>query len=240
MTLTAYTGPMTITTPGTVIDAKRITGDLNVRASNVTITRSSVAGSVAIDRSGSLSIADTQIDVGDRPGTGLEAYNYTATRVHITGGNRSAYCASDCTIRDSYVHGQMTDETGVYHESGIRMEKNTTLIHNTIGCDAPNVAPDAGCSAGLTGYGDFAPVVNNLIQGNLFLTTPGGACAYGGSSGGKPYSDGARDIRFIDNVFERGRTGKCGYWFAVTDFDRNAPGNVFSNNTWIDGGVVNP
>ena len=36
-TLTAYTGPMTITTPGTVIEGKIINGTLRVTAANVTI-----------------------------------------------------------------------------------------------------------------------------------------------------------------------------------------------------------
>lgn len=238
--LTPYTGPSTITTAGTVIDAKQISGGLDIRAANVTVSRSSITGNVTVGGSGSLTITDTDIDAGDRAGTGLESANYTAVRVHVVGGNRSMYCANNCTIRDSYVHGQMTDETGVYHESGIRMEQNTTLIHNTITCDAPNVPPDAGCSAGLTGYGDFAPVRDNLIQNNLFLPSTGGACAYGGSSGGKPYSGDAANIRFIDNVFSRGPGGKCGYYFPVTDFLRNAPGNVWSGNVWDNGGTVNP
>lgn len=238
--LTPYTGPATITTPGTVVDAKQIRGDLEIRAANVTVSRSSITGNVTVGSGGGLTISDTDIDAGDREGTGLESQNYTAVRVHVVGGNRSMYCANNCTIRDSYVHGQMTDETGVFHESGIRMEQNTTLIHNTIGCDAPTIPPDAGCSAGLTGYGDFAPVRDNLIQNNLFLASTGGACAYGGSSGGKPYSDDAANIRFIDNVFSRGRGGKCGYYFPVTDFDRNAPGNVWSGNVWDNGGTVNP
>jgi Domain of unknown function (DUF4082) len=238
--LTPYGGPSTITTPGTVIDAKQITGGLEIRAANVTVSRSSISGTVAVGSGGSLAISDTYIDAGDREGTGLESQNYTATRVHVVGGNRSMYCADNCMIRDSYVHGQMTDETGVMHESGIRMEQNTSLIHNTIGCDAPNVPPDAGCSAGLTGYGDFAPVRDNLIQNNLFLPSTGGTCAYGGSSGGKPYSNETTNIRFIDNVFSRGRNGKCGYYAPVMDFDRNAPGNVWSGNVWDNGGTVGP
>lgn len=238
--LTPYTGPSTVTTPGAVIDAKQINGDIEIRAADVTISRSSVTGNVLVGGGGSLTISDTDIDAGDRDGTGLGDTNYTALRVHVIGGNRSMYCANNCTIRDSYVHGQMTDETGYWHESGIRMEQNTTLIHNTIGCDAPPFPPDAGCSAGLTGYGDFAPVRDNLIQNNLFLPSTGGACAYGGSSAGKPYSDDAANIRFIDNVFSRGSNGKCGLFFPVTDFDRNAPGNVWSGNVWDNGGTVGP
>ncbi|PKH37434.1 protein of unknown function [Nocardioides alpinus] len=238
--LTPYTGPLTIQTPGTVIDAKQVDGSLRILAPDVTISRSSISGNVSIEEDASLTITDTDINAGDRAGTGLEAYNFTATRVHVVGGSRSMSCAKNCTIRDSYVHGQMTDETGVHHESGIRMEQNTTLIHNTITCDAPNVPPDAGCSAGLTGYGDFAPVRDNLIQNNLFLPSTGGTCAYGGASGGKPYSDATANIRFIDNVFTRGSGGKCGYWWPITDFDGNAPGNVWSGNVWDDGTPVSP
>ena len=239
-TLTPYSGPTTITTAGAVIDAKQISGGLEIRAADVTVSRSSISGTVTVADGGSLTISDTYIDAGDRQGTGLEYQNYTAVRVHVVGGNRSMYCADNCTIRDSYVHAQMTDETGVIHESGIRMEQNTTLIHNTIGCDAPNVPPDAGCSAGLTGYGDFAPVRDNLIQNNLFLASTGGTCAYGGSSAGKPYSRQAANIRFIDNVFSRGRNRKCGYYAPIMDFDKNAPGNVWSGNVWDNGGTVRP
>lgn len=242
-TLTTYGGPLTITTAGTTVDAKRITGTLIIRAADVTVTRSHVTGNVRVD-SGSLTISDSDIDAGDRAGTGLEPRNYTAVRVHIRGGNRSAYCADNCTIRDSYVHGQMSDETGTYHESGIRMEQNTTLIGNTIACDAPDFPPDAGCSAGLTGYGDFAPVRNNLIQGNYFPASTGGACAYGGSSRGKPYSADAANIRFIDNVFERNPSSErgttCGYWFTIADWDGSAPGNEWTNNRYVDGAPVVP
>jgi hypothetical protein len=164
--------------------------------------------------------------------------NFTARRVHVTGGNRSIHCYNNCTIEDSYVHDQMDDPTGRIHESGIRMGQNATIRHNTIACDAPNYPPDAGCSAPLTGYSDFAPVRNNIIDNNYFVATTGGFCAYGGSSRGKPYSNQTRDIVFSNNVFERGTGGKCGYYGAITSFNRSLPGNVWTNNTWNDGGQV--
>jgi hypothetical protein len=153
-------------------------------------------------------------------------------RVEVTGGGRSVYCLRGCTIRDSWVHGQFTDETGVAHESGIRMGSDTTIIHNSIGCDAPMVPPDAGCSAGLTGYGDLSVIQRNLIQDNLFLATPAATCAYGGSTVDKSL---ANEIRFIDNVFQRGPHGTCGVYAAIMDFDPTAPGNVWSGNRWDDG-----
>lgn len=236
-TLSRYNGPMRITTPGTVIDAMSISGTLVIDASDVSVIKSSIEGNVTVE-SGNLTITDTMIDAGNREGTGLEAGNYVATRVHVIGGNRSMYCEMNCTIRDSYVHGQMLDPNGDagIHMSGIRMEQKTTLIHNTLVCDSPRPS----CSASLTGYGDFAPVRDNLIQNNLFLPSTGSACAYGGASAGKPYSDQSGNIRFIDNVFSRGTNGKCGVYFPVTDWNSSAPGNVWEGNTWDDGRPLRP
>ena len=207
------------------------------------MTRSKIVGSIRTDENStgySFTISDSEIDAGNRYNTGIGSVNYTATRVHVYGGNRSIYCYNNCTIADSYVHGQFTDSAGAAHESGIRMGQNTVIRHNTITCDAPNVPPDAGCSAGLTGYGDFTPVTNNLIENNLFKASTGGFCAYGGSSQGKPYSAQTRDIVFRNNVFERGNGGKCGFYGPITSFDSTRPGNVWSGNVWSDGGPVPP
>jgi hypothetical protein len=235
--LSAYTGPCTVTAANTVIDAKTINCDLSIRAKGVTISRSVVNGTVYADTNGSASftISDSDVRIGARMGTGIGDGYFTALRVEVTGGNRSINCFIDCTVEDSYVHGQFRDATGVAHESGIRMGSGSVIRGNTIGCDAPDVPPDAGCSAALTGYGDFAVVQNNTIEGNLFLASTGGYCAYGGSTQDKPYSAGVNSIRFLDNVFERGPGGKCGYYGPITSFDPSAPGNVWSGNTWDDG-----
>ncbi|MFD4327819.1 DUF4082 domain-containing protein [Nocardioides sp. NPDC058538] len=241
--LTPYTGPCDITTAGTVIDGKIVNCTLNVRAADVTIRNSVINGTVYNDEASNglgFRIVDSEVRIGNRGGTGIGNVGFTALRVEVTGGNRSINCWRDCTVRDSYVHGQFTDLSGVAHESGIRMGSGGVISHNTIGCDAPDVPPDAGCSAGLTGYGDFATVENNLIERNLFLVTTGGTCAYGGSSSGKAHGD-ANHIRFIDNVFQRtAARPNCGYWFPIASFDSSAPGNVWRGNVWSDGGVVNP
>jgi hypothetical protein len=239
-TLTNYTGPCRITTPGTVIDAKRVNCALQIAAPGVAISRSVINGSVYTDDAGtgSFTITDSQVDVGAREGTGIGDARFTATRVHVTGGNRSVNCFLDCSIVDSFVHGQFRDDTGRLHESGIRMGSNSVIRGNTVACDAPDVAPDAGCSAALTGYGDFAVVRNNVIDGNLFVGGSGGYCTYGGSTKGKPFSSGTRDIRFTNNVWQRGASGKCGVWGPITSFDSGAPGNSWSNNRWEDGTAI--
>ncbi|MDL5352377.1 DUF4082 domain-containing protein [Microbacterium sp. zg-YB36] len=248
--LTRYTGPCEIQTAGFVIDAKQVDCDLRILARDVEIRNSAINGSVYADynaNAASFTITDSEVNAGNGPGTGIGDAYFTATRVEVTGGTRSINCYGNCTVQDSYVHGQFHDTSGVHHESGIRINTNSNLIHNTIACDAPDFAPDAGCSAAITGYPDFDPVQNNTVDGNLIRAGSGGYCAYGGSTAGKPFSGQTRDIRFTNNVWERGtQTGAggrgyvCGWWGAITSFDINAPGNVWSNNLFDDGTRVAP
>lgn len=250
-TLKPYKGPQVITKAGKVIDGKLVAGGLVIRAANVVIRNSRINGSVSTDedsRRYSFSITDSEVHLGEVAGTGIGAVNFTVLRVEVTGGNRSMNCWKRCDVRDSYVHGQMTDETGSYHESGIRMGSYGKIVHNTISCDAPDVAPDAGCSAPLTGYGDFGPVRNMLIKRNFFMPTTGGFCTYGGSSRRKPYSDQARNVRFIENTYgilpvaqrERPDRKSCGYYGNGTDYDAKAEGNVARGNVNTDGEHVKP
>ncbi len=241
--LTPFTGDCLITQPDTVIDAKVVNCNLRIRARNVSITRSVINGNVHVrsaEDDASFSISDSEVDPGSALITGLGNANFVAKRVEVRGGMRSVYCALDCTIEDSYLHGQAGDPAGKAHLSAIRMSANTTVRNNTITCDAPRTPPGSGCSAGLTGYGGFGPVQNNLIEGNRFIGGTSSFCAFGGSTDGKRYSDDARDIRFVDNTFERGATGKCGNLGPVSGFDESAPGNVWRNNKWDDGTTLAP
>jgi hypothetical protein len=242
-TLTPYTGPCTIQTPNLVIDAKLISCDLRILTTGVKITRSRLNGHVDADNlktKASFTISDSYVDVGNWPGTGIGTRHFTATRVEVVRGSRSINCYEDCTVVDSYVHGQYHDTTGVNHESGIRMGSHATIRHNTITCDAPNYPPDAGCSANLTGYGDFDPVEHNLIENNFFGDGTGGYCTYGGSTAGKPYSAHTNTIVFRGNVWQKPADGISCYWGPITSFDVNAPGNVWQNNTYTDGKPVPP
>ena len=254
--LSAYTGPCTITAANTVIEAKTVDCVLTIAAANVQIRNTRINGSVWIEdpaKPYSFTITDSEIDAGPVDAThndgrsAIGKSHFVATRVETHGGIRGVWCEFACTVQDSWIHGQARDSGGHAHESAVRMGDGSTIRHNTLLCDAPDVAPDAGCSADLTGYGDFAPIRNNTIDKNLFMATPGGTCAYGGSSGkdgSKPYGNQAANISFSDNVFQRRNSvqasGRCGYWFAVTDFDATRPGNRWTNNTWDDGTPVIP
>ena len=243
--LSTYSGPCTITAANTVIDSKIVNCGLTIRAAGVRITNSKINGTIYLDRPTdpySFTISDSELDAGGPTNSGIGNSNFVAIRVHVHGGMRGIWCEYNCTVQDSWIHGQATDPSGVAHESGIRMGDGSVIRHNSLLCDAPNVPPDAGCSADLTGYGDFAPIRNNTIDKNLFLATTGGTCAYGGASGkdgSKPYGNQSANIAFTNNVFQHRssvqRSGKCGEWFAIADFDRSRPGNVWANNVWDTG-----
>lgn len=239
--LTAYTGPMSITVDGTVVDSKTVTGQLRVFAKNVVIKNSQINGTVYADdaTSNSFTITDSTVAIGNQAGTGIGDVNFTATRVLVTGGNRSINCFRDCTVEHSLVTDQFRDPTGVYHESGIRMGSNSVIRFNNILCNAPEYK-DAGCSADLTGYGDFAVVQNNTINGNYFADVAEGYCSYGGSTSGKPFSAGVNHIVFTNNTWQRNAKGTCGSYGPITSFDSSAPGNVWSGNVWTDGALVQP
>lgn len=250
VTLATYGGSCTVTTNDTVLDAKTINCDpLVIEATGVQISRSKINGSVLTDEPGiySFSITDSEVDVGpigsEDDDSGIGKSDFTALRVHVYGGHRSIWCENDCTVRDSWMHDQADDPSGVAHESAIRMGDGATIYHNSILCDAPDFPPDAGCSANLTGYGDFAPIQNNTIERNLMVATTGGTCAYGGSSGddgAKPFGHLAANIIFKDNIFQRGSNDLCGFFFPITDFDETRPGNQWVNNRWDDGTTLLP
>ena len=178
---------------------------------------------------------------------GIGYQNFTVLRSEVMHTNRGAYCESKCTIQDSYFHGTnlWPDKSNNVHASGVRNEQYLTLKHNSLGCDYPGpfVNGDIGCSADVSGYPDFAPIMHDTIDSNLFLSnnTGTGFCVYGGGTAGKPSSSdptNATYIVFTNNVFQRGANGKCGTYGPVTDFITGRTGNVWSGNKYDNGTTV--
>jgi hypothetical protein len=179
---------------------------------------------------------------------GVGYQNFTILRSEIMHSNRGAYCQKSCTIQDSYFHGTTLwpDKTNNAHASGVRNEQYLALKHNSLGCDYNGPFPndEIGCSADMSGYPDFAPVMHDTIDRNLFLANEGnGFCVYGGGTGGKPYSGDANNatyVVFTNNVFQRGTNGKCGAYGPVTDFESGRTGNVWTNNKYDNGANISP
>lgn len=255
VTLQPWTGSQTITTDNLVMDGYLITGALAIEAANVTIRNCRFQDGYVrlVDPDGagagySFTIEDSEVHIGQEDhnwNTGIGNGNFTARRVEVTGGRRSMNAEYNSTIEWCLVHLQGSDPGGSLHYSGIRQGEGATIRYNSITCEAGR-GPGTGCTAALTGYGDFGPVRNNLIERNLFMSR-GGECTigvYGGSSGddgSKPYGHLAENIRFIDNVWLRNPvTGTFGTFGPVMDFDPARPGNVWIGNTYDDGVAIAP
>jgi hypothetical protein len=123
--LTAYTGPLTITAAGTVIDSKVINGDLCIRANNVTVSRTQIKGTVetgsgtpygacpspvlptnAVLRDVEIAGPGTTTmhNVGIAATFAMSGDNFTCLRCDVHGWGSGFYVKHNVTIQDSYVH----------------------------------------------------------------------------------------------------------------------------------------
>ena len=243
VSLTAYTGPMTVTTAGTVIDAKDIKGSLVIQAANVTVSRSKVTGNIDASGSGaSVAITDTEVNGGTSNMPAIGYSNYTMTRVNVYGARISVMCDQNCVIQDSWLHGQYLAPGSNWHVNGFISNggSNMKLVHNTLACEPGDNGQGGGCTGPAATFGDFEAVKGVTYDQNLFAAGPGSYCLYGGNDPGKPFGTASTGIVVTNNVFQRGANSKCAYYGPVVSYDRSASGNVWTNNTWSDGTILNP
>ena len=267
VTLTNYTGPNVITSCGVVID-KKITGWLNINVGNgthskdtpcVTIRNSWVKGIVFSDTDtyGPVLIEDTEIDSdGDLPyAENAGRYNYFVYRVNSHGGQGVIKCAAYCETKDNWIHGMTVGNNYHYNAiGGNGMEAGTWNIeHNWASCGdwesvQPGIGGDAGCSAVIGFYGDFAPISNITIKRNFLVSSfttgseefrQAGYCLNPGYYGGKPYPN-PTNMTVTENIFGRGQSGKCGVFGPTNSLNAIGQGstNVWSGNRYSDGTVI--
>jgi hypothetical protein len=118
--LTAHQGDLTVSTPGTVIDAMDIHGFLKIRADNVTVKRTLIRGGTVAasgfsqlvsafpNEQRGLVIEDSTL-LADHPADrmdGLKGAYFTARRLNISNVVDTALVyGNDVTIQDSWLHG---------------------------------------------------------------------------------------------------------------------------------------
>jgi hypothetical protein len=253
-TLTPYTGPCTITAANTVIDARTVDCDLDIRAAGVVISRSSITGNVSLDTdqaaavNWSYTLEDSEVDAGDRQIYAVGYGNMTVLRSNVHGGQASVQCGEksvSCTVRDSWLHGQALPPDARWHLDGFKSDGGgpIVLLHNTIACDHPpsTTNDEGGCTGDVGLLPDFAAISNARVEDNYLAAGVDvfSYCAYGGDSASKPYPHADRVV-FSGNVFARGGNGRCGAYGPVTDFNPDGTGNQWIDNIWDDGGEVPP
>ena len=180
-TLTAYTGPKTITTAGTVIDSKDIGGALSIQAKNVVIRNSKIHGSnsgtgLAVEDNGSATITDSEIYSFE---VGITYSNFTAIRVNLHDITFDGLkMSSNARLQDSWIHAPKP--TSDAHWDGVQVQNgvvNTVIQGNNIDGGTADVnsalflCPDLGPSTNgpLTVNGNWLNGGNftvNVLDGN--------------------------------------------------------------------------
>lgn len=229
VTLSAYTGPLTITAHGTVIDGKDIQACLTINANDVVIKRSKVScGSWAGLRMYGTNglIEDTEVNMLGFTGANcLTGANYIGRRINCHNTGDGIRLGSNVTIEDSFVHGLVTAQGS--HNDGMQTlgGTNITIRHNSI----ENPFTQTSCI--ILGHSS-APLNGVLIENNLF--NGGGYTVYGGGT-----DSAVSGVKFINNRFKRGPSGfypNGGFFGPVAHYDGTRPGNQWSGNVWDDNG----
>jgi hypothetical protein len=243
--LSPYSGPCTISSSVTLtaVDATSC-GGLLIRAANVTISKSLLPRIDATSgSSASVTITDSTVRGGNWSDGAVWGSNFTLVRSEVTGGQHNVHCNDNCTVIDSWLHDQYNPDGQGYHNNAFITNGGSHMVlrHNTLHCTAILNSSDGGCTADVSLFGDFDPVSDVLVENNFLRANDSSIsyCAYGGYQPSKPYPI-ATQVRYVNNVFERGTNNKCGVFGPVTSFQSGAAGNVWSGNVWDKGGTVNP
>ena len=224
--LTPYTGPRIITTAGTVIDSKDITGSLIIRAKDVSIRNSKIhddpnaTAGVTVEGSGSATITDTEIYNFQ---IGIVYSNFTAIRVNMHDFTFDAIkMASNARLQDSWIHNPRPSADahwdGVQVQSGVT---NTVIQGNFID------ATGASTNSALFLCPDLGPSTNGPLTVTGNWLDGGNYTVY--------VLDGASGKYFISNIsLTNNRFGHGG---------RNGPTNVnvpvtWTGNVWDDTGTI--
>lgn len=265
VTLTPYTGPTTITSCGVVIDSKIVNDTIIVQAGNgttskdtpcVTIRNSLVKGVIYSEQAsyGPVLIQDTEVSPPDLPWwENIGRSNFFAYRVDSHGGEGVIKCDTHCEAADNWVHGMQLGGSYHYNAFGGNGTNDFRILHNYASCgdwaSVSNPSDDAGCSAVIGFYGDYAPIQNITIDRNYLastfdmsaarLNTQAGYCLNPGYYPGKPYPD-THNLTVTNNVFARGGSGKCGVFGPTNSLNGiGAPnGNVWQGNRYSDGVAI--
>ncbi|MDG6104741.1 hypothetical protein Daura_05685 [Dactylosporangium aurantiacum] len=235
VTLTPYTGPMTITVAGTVIDGKDINGHLEIKAKNVTIRNSrirvaNVQAVTSTDDNANLRIEDTEIDgqLKDASTGGIALIGrtgFTLLRVNAHGSGDILRIDGRGTVQDSWLHDP--GGTGSAQHNDVIQSTNASyirILHNRL----ENQHTQTSCILLKADIGSISDVVvdSNLMNG-------GGYSFYWYDANYKITNGKVTNNRFM-------RQSGGGFWpkggYYGTQAFQASQLPTWSNNTWNDNG----
>jgi hypothetical protein len=180
VTLAAYEGPMTVTTPGVLIENVIINGTLTVAADNVTI-KNCIIRNFAFWGIRSDNAVNTRVEYCDIDGTG----STRTSGLGIGGGTNSAIIGCDISgmvigiqlsgraeVRDNYIHNlaDTSSNPDDRHFDGITLfggQDGSVIEHNTI-----SMPTGSGGTAAVFIKTEFGPIDGVLVKDNLMYGDP--------------------------------------------------------------------
>jgi hypothetical protein len=187
-TVLSPSGGLTITVPGTVIDAKHVKGTITISADNVTVRRSLIQvktdGYPIKVTSGVKNALIEDVEVDNLGGTGIGVFfsggGGTVRRANIHSAEDGIRVEGDnVLVERSYVHHLQRQESGHHDTFQIRRGDNVTLRNNNFQPfndrtdDPMNAAIQIGSLLGTNTISNFR-VENNLFNGGNFTINGGG------------------------------------------------------------------
>jgi hypothetical protein len=221
--LTSYTGPMTITRSGTVIDGKDIRGQLTIEADDVTIQRSRISsggfyGVYVARGSTGLAIVDTELDGRGNPSndSAVSSHDYTIVRCNIHGWVDGFKADQNVNIVNSWLHDFATGNGN--HNDGIQISGRGNILVSGNRFDARTRSESTSMNASVYTNTDYGIRPDNVVvRGNWI------------NAGGYFVRIDATRFKLENNRFGR--------WYGYGLY-RSTPQSTWTNtgNVWDDTG----
>lgn len=230
--LSVYTGPMTITQDGTVIDGKIINGTLRILADNVVIKNSQVNfnGYWGIDAEGAKNFTVQDSDI---TGPGYSGYVVSAIlgsgtflRNDISKAQNGIQLTDGASIvKGNYIHDLQSGDTQAHYD-GISVQgrqSNVVIEGNTV---------ESRDTSAVFIKNDFGPIDNVKVVGNYLF----------GGAGYQIYVDGRAAGGAITNVTISGNyVEKGGYgYYSIDNSSPVLTGNIQLAEGQLPPAISNP
>lgn len=214
-TLTAYTGSRTITVAGTVIEGKRISGLLTIRAKNVTVRKCEILGE-GIDTNDS-AVSNFVVEDCDLKGngslTGIVGFGVTVRRCDISGFTNGCRLFGTFTVKGNYIHGPTTNGPDPHYDG---LELWGACLNSVVEDNWIDFV-DTSCIFVANLWGP----INGLVINHNKLTGADMPCRTEGWKSNSPVTG----VRWTNNVIQKGHWG---YW----DLERTSPGVSNKASQW--------